>query len=89
MGMVSLLIGIIALVLSICLVIGSSRARGQAGFGYGISGMFTMLLAICGFVIGVRCYKQEDIYYMFPNLGVGLNGALALGYITLYFVGIL
>lgn len=87
-GIISCIIGIVSVVIMFGLFIGAGRAKGNAGFAYGILGIINMFGSLVGFVLGVRCYRIEDIYYRYPNLGTGLNAIVTLLYMVLYGIGI-
>ncbi|MBP3702317.1 MAG: hypothetical protein J6I65_00890 [Lachnospiraceae bacterium] len=88
-GIVSVIIGAVCMICTFALFIGAGRARGNAAAWYGYLGMITMLVAFTGLILGIRCFKEEDIYYTTPTAGVILNGLLTLCYVVLLFVGVL
>jgi uncharacterized protein DUF6142 len=46
------------------------------------------ILSIVGFVLGVKGYKEKEIYYQAPILGLLINGLLLVFLIILYFMGL-
>ncbi len=89
MGIVSAGIGVVCLIVTLVLFIGAGKAKGHAPAWYGYIGTLDMLVSLFGFIIGIRCLRQEDIYITTPSIGITLNGILTLGFILLLFVGVL
>lgn len=87
MGVVSVVLGLGALVALIALFIVSSRAKGNSGLTIGVMGMMAMTMSIAGFVMSVKCYRQEDIYRVLPTIGSVLNGILIIIFLLLFFIG--
>ena len=50
-------------------------------------GLATMVLSIIGFVLAVRCNKEEDIYHVTPAVGSVLNGIMILLFMVLFIKG--
>ena len=46
-----------------------------------------MVLSIIGFVLAVRCNKEEDIYHVTPAVGSVLNGIMILLFMVLFIKG--
>lgn len=88
-GIISLVIGVVCILSTLMLFIGSGRARGNAAIWYGYVGMLTMFAAFAGLIVAIRCFQKEDIYYTTPTVGAVLNGLLTLMYVVLLFVGVL
>ena len=53
----------------------------------GALGLATMVLSIIGFVLAVRCNKEEDIYHVSPAGGAVLNGIMILWVMVLFIKG--
>ena len=78
--------GIISVVLGVLCIV-SGHAKGRAGMEIGALGLATMVLSIIGFVLAVRCNKEEDIYHVTPAVGSVLNGIMILLFMVLFIKG--
>lgn len=61
--------------------------KSRAGMEIGALGLATMVLSIIGFVLAVRCNKEEDIYHVTPAVGSVLNGIMILLFMVLFIKG--
>jgi len=61
-GIISVIIGIVALISLIVLFLISSSVKGSMGIVAGFLGMFVLISSIVGFILAAKCYKKEDIY---------------------------
>lgn len=86
-GILSVILGGLALLLLVVLCIVSGRAGGQAGIGIGFAGICALAMSLTGFIMAVRCSRQEDIYMITPAVGSVLNGTLTLMLMVLFFIG--
>ena len=87
LGIISLIMGSMAIVILIVLCLISGANRGMAGGWIGVAGIWTLVLAIVGFVLAVRSYRLEDIYRITPTLGSVFNGVVVVAMMLLYVVG--
>nr|MBP3597928.1 hypothetical protein [Eubacterium sp.] len=88
-GIVSALISLGALVMMVVIFLCAGNAKGQGGIAYGYLGIFNLVLSIVGFVMALRCYKQDDIYVTTPTIGSIVNGMIIIIYLILYIMGVL
>ena len=65
-GIISVVLGVLSIIILLTLCIVSGHAKGRAGMEIGALGLATMVLSIIGFVLAVRCNKEEDIYHVTP-----------------------
>lgn len=86
-GIVSVGLGILSLIVLVVLCIVSGRAKGNAGIGIGFAGIWALGMSIAGFILAVRCSREEDIYMATPAVGSVLNGVLTLILMMLFFKG--
>lgn len=89
------LLGIIGVVLALLVLIAmcvlfyiSSTSAGNTGVWIGFAGLGLFIINIVGFVLSVRGFRMQDIYYHFPIAGIMLNGSLFVVFLLLYIVGI-
>jgi len=78
MGMISTIIGIIALVLICYAVHLSFLADGKGSEIIGVFGSIGMLLSIVGMILGLRSFKNDDVFYLFSWTGTIINILIVL-----------
>ncbi|MDR1700338.1 MAG: DUF6142 family protein [Lachnoclostridium sp.] len=86
-GIVSTIIGILSLLFMLGLFIGAGNAKGLGGEIYGYLGTFNVIAAVTGFIMGLLCFRMEDIFIRFPIIGTVLNGIVSFVLIALYILG--
>ncbi len=86
-GILSLIMGAVAIVILITLCLISGADSGMSGPWIGIAGIWTLVMAVVGFVFAVRSYRMEDIYMITPTLGSVFNGTALVVMLLLYVVG--
>lgn len=72
-GIMSVALGIVALVYLILAVYGTYQAGGEAGSNVGLVGLLVTLFSIGGMILGVLARSEQDKYPLFPYLGIGVN----------------
>ena len=72
-GIMSAVLGIIALVSLFFAVYETFRNQGQALVKYGVAALFALLFALAGIVLGIMSKMEEDRFYLFSYLGFILN----------------
>ena len=72
-GIMSAVLGIIALVSLFFAVYETFRNQGQALVKYGVAALFALLFALAGIVLGIMSQMEEDRFYLFSYLGIILN----------------
>lgn len=87
-GIISTILGGASACLLLCLLAAAYLTSGQAGKAVAIFGFLAFFVACGGIYYGVLGYREEDSYRLFPDLGLGLNGLLLLGFIMIYITGI-
>lgn len=88
MGILSAVIGIIAVLGFATLSLVSGIARGEGGIILGILGLLLFVLTIVGFALSYQSFKKKDIFYRFPMIGALLNGFMVIVLLILYIIGI-
>lgn len=75
--------GVITSVSMILAVIFTFRNQGEALLGYGLTCVLSLLMAGCGLGLGIKTRLEPDMYYLFANIGIILNGLVLafLGYL--------
>jgi len=87
-GMISTVIGGIAWSIFIAVCICSSVAGGNAELFVGGIGILDAFFSIAGIINAIRGFKEREVYYVLPTVGIVLNGILFVIYFSLYFMGI-
>lgn len=87
MGIVSLIMGVVAMGGLITLCILSGNTKGNSGLIVGVMGMLAMLMSIVGFFLAIKCYRRDDIYMVTPTLGSIVNGIMVIIFLLLFFMG--
>lgn len=72
-GIMSAVLGTIALVSLFFAVYETFRNQGQALVKYGVAVLFALLFALAGIVLGIMSKMEEDRFYLFSYLGILLN----------------
>lgn len=86
-GIVSVVIGGLAVVALVSLFLLSSSEKGNSGFLAGVFGLLVLVASIAGFIMAAKCYKREDVYMVTPAVGTVLNITIILFCIILYVIG--
>lgn len=72
-GIMSAILGVIAVV-SICIAIDLTyRNKGQALIQYGAAVFLALIYSIVGLILGIRSLREPDIFRLFPILGIIFN----------------
>lgn len=87
-GILSLMIGILAIAALAVVAWISGLNRGESGISAGIAGVVIFMVSACGFATALYSFKEKDIYYTASVLGVLLNGALFAVCLGLYMIGV-
>ncbi len=87
-GILSLILGILVIVAVMTASFISGLNKGNGGLFLGVIGLLSFAIAICGFVLGIKSFKEKDIFFVAPVLGVGSNGIMTVVLFCLYIVGL-
>lgn len=87
-GIISVVIGAVAILGFITLSILSGVAKGNGGIILGFIGLLLFAMSILGFVLSYKSFKKKDIFYRFPIIGAVLNGFMIILLLVLYIIGI-
>jgi hypothetical protein len=88
-GIMSTILGIIAVV-SICIAVDLAyRNKGQALAQYGAAVLLAVIYSVIGLILGIRSLREPDIFRLFPILGIVFNAiAILAGGAILYLGGL-
>lgn len=88
LGILSTIIGVMVVVGFITISIISSMDKGEGSLLIGVIGLLLFPIAIFGFVISYKAFKEKDIFYSLPIIGSILNGIMIVVLLILYILGI-
>ena len=72
----------------ICILLAAAYlTSGQAGKAVAVLGLLAFFVACAGAWYGVLGRREEDSYRLFPDLGIGINGLLLVGFVMIYIMG--
>lgn len=86
-GIWSAIIGILTVLGFAAISAVSGATGGGGGILLGFSGVFLLAIAIFGFYLSYKAFKQRDVFYRFPVIGGILNGAMVIVFIVIYIYG--
>ena len=70
-----------------CLLAAAYLTSGQAGKAVAVLGTSGILCSMRRCMVGVLGRREEDSYRLFPDLGIGINGLLLVGFVMIYIMG--
>lgn len=88
-GTISLVISIISIILLLVLFYLSAISKGDGGILLGIIGILILVFSVIGFILAYQGYKEKDVYYHRPVIGIILNGIIFLILFIIYMVGLI
>ena len=86
-GILSVCLGAAALFLTGGIFAAAYLKSGQAGKTVAVLGFLALLLSVGGLYYGSLGLKEEDVYRLFPYLGLVINGAVLAVYVLIYVLG--
>ena len=87
-GIYSLMMAIMVVIIFVILILTAFLHKGQSSAMIGSFGLITMILSVIGLVIGIRGFRERDKNYVTCRWGIGLNGVILLGLISMFIRGI-
>jgi hypothetical protein len=87
-GMAALLMAALSVFLFMVSVIISYAFAGDAGNILGVVGLVGLLLAVAGFIIGIKSFAEKEKSHRFTTIASIINGIVAVIWLALYLVGI-
>ena len=87
-GVLSLLLGLLVIMSFLTISFISGTNQGNGPFVLGVVGLITFALAVIGFLLGIKSFREKDIFYVAPVIGVGSNGIMTVLLFCLYIVGL-
>lgn len=87
-GTISTILGIISLVLIIYGISISFKANGNGGAQVGGLALCSFILAVCGCIIGLISFKEEEKFYLLSKVGSLMCGLIAVFMIAVLLMGL-
>ena len=87
-GIYSLMVAIAVVIIFAILILTAFLHKGQSSAIIGSFGLFTIILAVIGLVIGVKGLRERDKNYVTCKWGIGLNGFILFSLISMFIRGI-
>ena len=88
-AIISVGLGIVSSIMLVFSCYLSWKNKGNLGILIGLFGMMALAIAVSGCVLSFLSLKQRDIHFLFPLIGIILNGLLTIVYIAIYAMGTL
>ena len=86
-GILSKILGAVSAGLLFCLLAAAYLTSGLAVKAVAVLGLLAFFVACAGAWYGVLGRREEDSYRLFPDLGIGINGLLLVGFVMIYIMG--
>jgi hypothetical protein len=87
-GIVSTIFSMVSLLIFFSLAVVSFFMKGEGGIYLGTIGLSAMVLSICGFIMGLASFSEEDTIYFFSKLGSVLGGLIMVGWLSIILFGV-
>jgi len=87
-GIFSTLFAIFAALACAAAVWISFQHRGEGGIEIGVLGIIAIFLSGCGLYIGIKSFREEDIFFLFSWIGGIGNSIILLGMLMLILLGL-
>ncbi len=84
-SVMSTILGVISLLSMVIAIILTFQNQGEAKVGYGITSAVALIFTIIGMILGIKTRFEKDMYYIFANIGIIING-LMLAFLVYVFV---
>lgn len=66
----------------------SFQNRGEGGIGIGVLGILTLFFSAYGLYMGIRSFREEEIFFLFSWVGSIANAVFLLGMLMLILLGL-
>lgn len=88
LGIMSTILGLIAVVSVAAAVFFTYRDKGDAPMQYGMVVFLSVVYALTGIVLGIRALLEKDIFRLFPIMGIALNVTAVLECGAILYIGV-
>ena len=87
-GKIATCIGLIAIALFLFMTYKSIASKGGLDYTYGILGIADFILGICGIIIALKSFGDEETLKFYKKLGLLLNLIIVLLFAVLFITGL-
>ena len=87
-GIMSTVLGAIALISLFLAIYGTFENQGQALTKYAVAVFFALLFALTGLVLGILSRMEQDSFYLFSWMGIVLNLLTVMGIGFILYAGV-
>ncbi len=88
-GIVGFILGIISLVIFLVCTQLSYRSEGAATLPIGGAAIDALIVAAAGMTFSIKGYRDEDVYKMFPKMGIFTSGVSLIIWLGIIIAGVL
>lgn len=88
-SVMSTILGIVSLFFMLLAVIMTFRNQGEARVSYGMTSILALIFSGIGMGLGIKTRLEKDMYYIFANAGIILNGLMLAFLIYILVLGIM
>ena len=88
-GIMSTILGVIAVVALAMAVYLSFQNGGEALPRYGVTALLAAFFSVTGLVLAILARMEKDRYYLFPKIGIGLNIFCILSISFMLYMGLI
>lgn len=86
-GILSVILGVLALTGIIVAIVRTWRGGGTAGGTVTIGALLCALYAVAGLALGIRARFSRNVFLIFPKLGIFFNTVAIISLAGLYYLG--
>ncbi|MDD6065854.1 MAG: DUF6142 family protein [Firmicutes bacterium] len=87
-GIASTVLGVLSMIVFGVLAWLAYYMDGQGGIYLGSIGFAGMVLAVCGVVLGLTSFNEDNVRYLFSKIGSILNGIMLAMWVFVILLGI-
>lgn len=87
-GIISSILGTIALASIVIAVVLSYKAGGKESARLGLAVIFSLVFAIVGLIQGARSKMEKDVFLFFPIYGIATNVMVILSTMFILYAGV-
>lgn len=88
MGMVSTLMAALSIGMLYYGINVSFKADGNGGIIVGVLALVSFVLSLTGVILGIRSFKDDDVFYLFCWIGTVLNIVIFIFCLSMFLIGV-
>lgn len=86
-GIISSLLFVVALAMIVACIYMAYKMAGNAGMGMGVLAMLSLVTSISGIAVGIRSFREENVFFGLSWMGTVGNTVLSLLLLCLVLIG--